>query len=380
MSTTVELATPAPPAGLRVGQVLGVPVHLHPSWFVVTLLITVLYTGQYSALGLPQLSAAGAWGAGLAAAALLLLSVFLHEVSHALAARRLGSPPTHITLDLWGGHTGFSAEQPTPVSSALVSLVGPATNALLAAVGWSLREPALDTSVVLGLLTYSFTYTNLFVAAFNALPGLPLDGGRVLEALVWRVTGDRLKATAVAGWCGRAVAVAVLAWAVGLPFLQGGTPAVATTLWLGLIAVMLWRSAGAAIGFVDWQRRTSAIRLADLMEPVVTVAADHTLAAALDAGPASAAVLLVDPDGVVTGVLDRAAAASVPADRRADAAVSMVSSALAPSARLPVGAVGSDLLELLRADPQPRYVVLDESGTPVGLLRWQAVADRIGTV
>jgi Zn-dependent protease len=357
-----------------------VPVYLHPSWFVVTVVITVLYTGQYSALGLPQLSATGALGAGLAAAALLLLSVFLHEVSHAAAARRWGSPPTHITLDLWGGHTGFSAEQPTPGSSALVSVVGPATNALLAAVGWSLREPSMNNWVVLGLLTYSFTYTNLFVAVFNALPGLPLDGGRVLEALVWRITGDRLRATVVAGWCGRVVAVAVLAWAVGLPLLRGGTPSAATTVWLGLIALMLWRSAGAAIGYVAWQRRTSAIRLTDLMEPVVTVAADRSLAAALAAGSGSTAVLLTDPDGVVTGVLDRAAAAAVPEDRHSDATASTVASVLPASAHLPVDAVGADLLELLRADPQPRYVVTDHAGAPVGLLRWQAVADRIGTV
>jgi Zn-dependent protease len=382
MSATDERTqVTGPPPGLRVGQVLGVPVYLHPSWFVITALITVLYTGRYSALGLPELSSAGAFGAGLAAAGLLLLSVFLHELSHAAVARRLGSPPTHITLDLWGGHTGFAAEQPSPATSALVSAVGPATNALLGAVGWTLRDPAMHASVVLGLLVYGFTYTNLFVAVFNALPGLPLDGGRVLEAIVWLATGDRPGATIAAGRVGRLVALAVAGLAVAAPLLQGQTPSVVGILWLGLVAVMLWRSAGAAIGYARWQRRTGSITLADLMDPAVTVPAAATLAEALAAAePAGTVVLLAGPDGGVTAVLDRAVAAAVPLERHREVPAAAVAMAIPATAVLPVAAAGTELLALLQADPQPRYLVVDEAGDPVGLLPWHSVADRVGTV
>ena len=388
MSTTDERlpGTGLPPAGLRVGQVLGVPVHLHRSWFVVTVLITALYTGRYSALGLPELSSVGAFGTGLTAAGLLLLSVFLHELSHAAVARRLGSPPTHITLDLWGGHTGFATEQPSPATSALVSAVGPATNALLGAVGWSLRDAAMSTSVVLGLLVYGFTYTNLVVAAFNALPGLPLDGGRVLEALVWSVTGDRPGATVAAGRVGQTVAVAVAVASVAIPLLQGQSPSAVGTLWLGLVAVVLWRSAGAAVGYARWQRRTGAITLVDLMDPAVTVPAVATLTEALAAGEPGAvdgppvAILLTGQDGAVTAVLDRTAAAAIPPERRGEVSAAAVAMAIPATAVLPVAAAGAELLALLQADPQPRYLVVGEDGQPVGLLPWHSVADRIGTV
>ena len=90
-------------------------------------------------------------------------------------------------------------------------------------------------------------YTNIYVAILNALPGLPLDGGRALEALVWRLTGSRTKGTLTAGWCGRAVAIVVVAWSVGIPLWRGRTPSPTTSILVVFVALMLWRSAGAAI-------------------------------------------------------------------------------------------------------------------------------------
>jgi Zn-dependent protease len=371
-----------------VGQVLDVPVYLHPSWFVITALITALYTSRYSALGLPQLSSGGALLAGLAAAASLLISVFLHELAHAAVARRVGTPPTYITLDLWGGHTGFSAEPLTPGRSAAVSLVGPASNAALALVGWLLRDGAFATSLVLGLLVYNFYITNLFVAIFNALPGLPLDGGRALEALVWQLTGSRTKGLLAAGWCGRIVAIAVVVWSIGLPLAQGRTPSLTGSIWLFLIALMLWRGASAAITQAGWRHRTETIQLVQLMDPAITVSHEVTVAQALDALRATSVdqthgrpvVVLTDAAGVATAVLDEPSAEAVPVERRALVAATAVSLAVPSSATLPRAAAGADLLARLQADPQPQYVVVGDHGVVVGVLRWQTVADRVGSV
>jgi Zn-dependent protease len=364
------------PTGVRLGRVFGVPVLLHPSWFVITVVLAGLYATQYA--NLTDLSGGGALLLGLAATAALLLSIFLHEVAHAVVARAVGTPPTHITLDLWGGHTGFVAEPATPGRSALVSLVGPATNAALALAGSLIRGPAERSSDVLGLLVGAFVLTNAFVAVFNALPGLPLDGGRALEALVWRLTGSRSSGTLAAGWCGRVVALAVVYWSVLRPLLQGGGVSLSGSIWLLAVAWMLWQGASGAITYAGWQRRTGSLQAGELMRPAVAVGPGTSVATALSSAGSGQAVVLLDEAGGPIAVLDETAASAVPTERRGELSATAVAVTVPPGARLPQAAAGADLLARLQAEPQPRYVVLGADGAVTGVLTWQAVAARIG--
>ena len=182
--------------GWKVGQVAGVPVLVSQSWLLIAALVTVLFGQQLA----PVLGAVG-YLVALGYAGALFLAVLVHEAAHAVAARAVGLPPTHIVITFWGGHTQFESEAASAGRSVLVAVVGPLANGVLAAVAWVLAG-AVDGGAVAGRLLLAFTITNLFLAVFNLLPGLPLDGGRVLEALVWRITGSRSTGTLVAGWAG----------------------------------------------------------------------------------------------------------------------------------------------------------------------------------
>jgi Zn-dependent protease len=344
-----------------------------PSWFVVAAVVTVLYAPQV-ARSLPDLGG-GAFVVSFVSALLLLLSVFLHELAHAVAARAVGTAPTHIALDLWGGHTAFEGEFASPGRSAFVSVVGPATNLALALLGWSVHGAANDGGAV-QLLLYAFVFTNGFVAAFNALPGLPLDGGRVLEALVWRLSGSRTAGTITAGWVGRAVAVGLVVVAVVRPLVNGQSPQLASTIWVLLVAGLLWQGATQAIRVARWRRRAPTVTVRALLRPAVSVPETTPLAEALAASTAarSSDVVLLDGQSRPTAVLDAAAAASVPADRAGSVESVSVARALAPDATVDVDLGGEALIQQLQRTPHPEYAVLDASRAVVGVLAWDVVA------
>ena len=147
------------------------------------------------------------------------MSVLCHEAAHAVVARRCGYAVERVVVNLWGGHTAFSTPAPSPGRSALVSISGPIANALLALAGWALLGTVGYD--VPWLLLSAWTLSNAFVAVFNLLLGLPLDGGYLVDALVWRVTGRRSAGMIAAGWGGRIVTLGALFFFVVLPFLRG---------------------------------------------------------------------------------------------------------------------------------------------------------------
>src|SRR5699024_5726247 len=137
------------------------------------------------------------------------------------AAKARGIRAREYVITLWGGHTSFGAGLRTPADSAIVSVSGPAANVFLAVIGWGLGQA---TSGMTGLAVAAFTYTNAFVAVFNMLPALPMDGGKLLEAAVWRITGNRLRGTLLGGRTGQVLAVTVVVVTLGVPLLQGYRP------------------------------------------------------------------------------------------------------------------------------------------------------------
>ncbi|MBN9327568.1 MAG: site-2 protease family protein, partial [Cellulomonas sp.] len=215
---------PRPPRqpGWVIGHVAGAPVVLAPS----SLLAVVVLTAAYA----PAVRSATRLGAGayLVAAVfvvLLFASVLAHELAHGIVAKRRGQQPTAFVLTLWGGHTSFVGGSASPATSALVAVVGPLANLLLAGAFAGLRVVAPSGSLA-EYLAWAGALSNGFVGVFNLLPGLPLDGGRLLEAAVWAGTRDRSRGTEVAGWVGRAVAAGLVLLVVVLPLSQGLPPSV----------------------------------------------------------------------------------------------------------------------------------------------------------
>src|SRR5690349_586250 len=171
---------------------------------VLALLVTVAYGGYVEAE--LELARPYAYLVGLGFVACLLGSVLLHELGHALTARRYGIGVRGITLELLGGYTEMDRDAPTPRVDALVSLAGPAVSLVLGALA-SVAAFVLPDRTVVGQIAFQLAVSNVLVAIFNVLPGLPLDGGRALRAGLWALIKDRNRATEVAAWSGRGIAV-----------------------------------------------------------------------------------------------------------------------------------------------------------------------------
>ncbi|MEJ5867881.1 site-2 protease family protein [Pseudokineococcus sp. 5B2Z-1] len=379
-------ARPQPPAagppprrdrdGWRLGAIAGVPVVLARSWVVIAVVVTLLFAPTVARTA-PELGGAGAVVVALAYALVLALSVLVHEVAHALTARAVGLPPTKIVLTLWGGHTTFATDATTPGRSFVVAAVGPASNAVLAGVG-ALLLLATSPGGLPSLLLSALALANLFVAVFNVLPGLPLDGGRMLEAGVWAVTGDRLRATVVAAWAGRVLAVAAVVVLLGLPLSRGERPSLLFVAWAALVAGTLWTGASAVLADARLRGRVAALRADALAAPAVgaPLHADvAAVAAAADAAGASEVVLL-EGDGRPVAVVDRDAVGRVPRERwTAVAATSVARPLTGPP--IPGDAAGQRLVQLLAVGSghseavtgSEVVAVVDAAGRVVGLLR-----------
>jgi Zn-dependent protease len=201
-------------AAIQVGRVLGIELSLHASSFLVFgLVVWVTATGFGDVY--PDLSPIVRGAMGLATGAAFFVCLTVHELAHAVTARRFGIRVRGITLFLFGGVAEIEGEVPTPAREFAVALVGPAVSLALGgafALGtfWAERAPVIEG--VVGTLAL----VNLGVALFNLVPGLPLDGGRLLRAGLWRLTGSYAGATRVAASGGSVVAVALVALGVWL--------------------------------------------------------------------------------------------------------------------------------------------------------------------
>ena len=364
--------------GLPLGRFLGAPVYLAPSWFVIALVVVVLFapTVERSAAVGPPVN----YGVAALYAVLLLLSVLVHEFAHAAAARGLGLPVHQIVANLWGGHTQYGDESPTAGRSAVVAVVGPLANGVVTLLGlWLLRSGLAPAGGVTHLLVVALVISNGFVAAFNLAPGLPLDGGRVVESLVWAVTGRRSTGTLVAGWCGRLVAVAVLLYFVLRPLLLGVVPDLFTLVWSVLIAAMLWQGATSAIAVAQVRSRAGRLRLGDLVDPATALPADDVSWLRRDPG-ATGALVALDDDGRPIGVADPGtlrAVLSSPSRPREGTPLRAVVTVLDPVAVLPADADGERVLQALATTPAYVYVVVDRAGAVVGLAPGERLAEAL---
>ncbi|WP_420113276.1 site-2 protease family protein [Pseudactinotalea sp.] len=339
--------------GLRVGSIRGVPIFLTPGWALITAVLLVMFTPTVArVLGLELLPAALV-AAGIPL--LLALSVLAHELAHGLTAQRLGIPVREYVLSLWGGHTSFHDEIGRPGASALVAAVGPATNGVLAAA-FAAGSSAVDSPAA-ALVLSAVAFTNVFVAVFNAIPALPMDGGRLLEALVWRLRGDRDLGTLVAARVGQGVAVAVGLAALYLGALRG-TQNWFTLIWGLLIASMLWQGAAGAARVATARRATRDVDLMAWAVPVAVLDQNAPLTAlrGVDGGTA---VLLSGPDGRPVAWVQPTAVQAVPADAIATTPLSAVASGLPAEALLTTHTGSAAVGQLARAARAgARFVVL----------------------
>jgi len=322
MSAGAQSSTRSAP-GLRLATIGGVPVFIGRSWLFIVLFIVVSY-GPQIANDRPDLGS-GAYAVAAAYAALLLVSVLAHEAAHAVVATRSGYRVNRVVADLWGGHTAYDSSNARPGASALVAIAGPGANAALALVGW-LWSPHIDGDILL-MLVNALVFTNFFVAAFNLLPGLPLDGGFLVDSLVWRITGRRESGLIAAGWCGRAVTVLVVLWFVGRPMAAGQVPDLFNLVWAFFIGAFLWVGATNAIRSGHASRLLAGIRIDSVWRRAASLSAGASAAQALDlrlSGPGGTAVVVEDEGRNPIGLLDDNALRAIPEQSRGGVSVTSV--------------------------------------------------------
>ena len=256
----------------KVLTVRGIPLYLSTSWFV----IAVLYIFLGYETNRESVAPSEAFMIAVLAAALFFSSVLLHEVAHAVMARTLDLPVSGITLVIFGGATETKASAKGPLGEFLVAFVGPATTLALAGIFW-LGEMA--TNGLVAETMGSLARLSLLFAFFNALPGFPLDGGRVLLAIAWGVTGSRRTAMRVAGYGGIVVGGLMGAGTLWLLMQRETFPAI----FLGYVAFMLITTGRAMEQRIELRDQLVTGTVADAMrEPPPAVPVDISLAQALD--------------------------------------------------------------------------------------------------
>jgi Zn-dependent protease len=360
-----------------IGRAVGAPIILAPSWLVAAVVLTVIFAPTVRARS--EDLGALVYVVALGFVVMLFASVLVHELAHGLMARARGQQPREFVLTLWGGHTAFGGATPTAASSALIAVVGPVANLLLGA-GFLAIAQGVDERSLVGLLVWSACLTNAFVGLFNLVPGLPLDGGYLLEAAVWGVTKNRHTGTVAAGWVGRVVALSVFAWALLLPLASGRQPDLYDVVWGALIGAFLWSGASAAVRGGRTQKAVGLLTVASVGRRAVGVGHTESIAhaGAMAASAGAEEVVILSPDGRPAAYVDRAAAASVPADAAGTTPVTAV------AVPLPGGAVVDGLLsgqELVaavgRATEHSPVVVALVDGRVTGLIRAMDVVAAI---
>lgn len=370
-----ETTVPARREGIPLGRIAGVPVVLAYSWFIIAAFTVIVY-GPVLARQNPALGVS-AYIVAFAYAVLLLVSVLVHELAHALTAKIYGWPTQKIVLNLWGGHTQFESFTASPGRSVLVALAGPAANFILAGGAWLLLSTASMGSVA-EILTNIFMWANFLIAVFNVLPGLPLDGGRLVESAVWKATGSQAKGTVAAGWGGRIIVVAIGYWFVARPLLAGDAPDFSLLMITVLVGGFLWMGASASIQQGTLRGRLHLVSAAGLSTPAAGLPSTATVEDALRYGSGGATSLVVcAPGGRPEAVVDPAALSTVPVHAAASTPITAVSYALAPGAYVPEWSKGQELLQFLSQLEGRHYAVVDHNGKVTGLLSQDAVLAAI---
>jgi Zn-dependent protease/CBS domain-containing protein len=256
------------------GRVAGVEIGAHYSWLWVAALVSWslaqgFYPGQYPGWGTPTY-----WTVGVISALALFASVIGHEMGHALVAMSRGIPVERITLFIFGGVAQIRKEAERPIDEFLVAIAGPVTSFLVAGVFWLVRGAlvpatigAADTAPA-GAVAGYLAFTNAALGGFNLLPGFPLDGGRILRAVVWGATGSMRRATQVASYVGQGIGFLLILF--GITQALGGAPL--NGVWIAVMGWFLSSAAAAARQTQAVQELLQGVPVAALMDRQPAVA------------------------------------------------------------------------------------------------------------
>jgi Zn-dependent protease len=371
--------TNAPPgrevrSGLVLGRFRGVPIEVMPSWLLVAVLLAAVYAPIIDD-AVPGIGGGLAYLAGAGFAVLFGFCVLAHELGHTVVSLALGHPVRRVVLFALGGVSEIDGEPDRARDELLIAGTGPLVSLVISGAAWLAYDasPAGSLSTaLLGLLCW----TNLLLALFNLLPGLPLDGGRLLRAAVCAFGARFVTGTKVAAWSGRVVAVAV---AVSGFAVQRSSIGVAAAVFSIGLAAYLWLAAGQSLKVAELMARLPYLAIAELVRPGMFVPSDVSVNEALRrAWDAQArGLVLIDPADQPTAIVDEAQIGAVPPEQRPWTPVSAVARPLEPGLLVPDGIDAEALLRQMQTTPAHEYLVIRPDGSAAGIITTRDFAQRL---
>lgn len=258
---------------MKIGRIRGIPIYLHPSWLVIFALITVSLAEEFTTQH-PHWSQAQHWSLGVLTSVLFFASVVFHEMGHSVVAQHYRIPVISITLFVFGGLARIGREPERAKQEFNIAVAGPLASYVLA-IGFWLLTRVFPSSEMFGALALWLAQINFVLATFNLVPGFPLDGGRILRALAWGVTGDYTRATRFASRSGQLLAYIMIflgIWeALTLHNYIGG-------LWLAFIGWFVLTAAQESYAQVAIRSALQGLRAGDIMsQELPTVGRDISL-------------------------------------------------------------------------------------------------------
>lgn len=346
-------------------RVRGVPVMVAPSWLLIGLLLTLVY-GPVIDDAVVGISRPVAYLTAFGFAVLFALCVLAHELGHTLVSIALGYPVTRVVLFVLGGVSEIEGEPTRPRHELAIAAAGPLVSLVIAAgaFGGYAASPAGSVAAAIFALV---AWSNLVLAAFNLLPGLPLDGGRLLRAAVWGLGASNARSTRVAAWSGRGFAVLLAAATL---VLARGPQAFATTALMLFLALYLWVSATASLTLARLRERLPGVDLRSLLRPGLLVPADLSVAEALrrvwEAG--ARGLVIVDATQRPVSIVDEQLIGAVPPERRPWTPVADVAHPLGEHGVVAVDGDAAALLEHVQHHPAREYLAVSADGSPAGII------------
>ena len=353
---------------IRLVKIFGIPIEINFSWVFVFLLITYLLGNQFGDLH-PGWVVAQRWVLAVVIAVSFFLSVLAHELSHSLVAVRKGIPVQGITLFFFGGVSQLSHEAPRPYTEFAITVVGPASSIVLALLFGGLWFLLRDFSASLEIAFQYLMSINLMLGVFNMLPGFPLDGVRVLRAVIWGITGNYWLATRVAARGGQVIGTLMVLGGVALAAFDFNLFGI-SGIWMALIGAFLFSAATATYRQERSREGLRPYRVADVMTndwwtlpgetPMDSPLVDQGLARHND-------LVMVSLNGRVEGLLTRRLVAQVPRGAWASTPLSRIMLPLWSLPSLTPEDTVSDAMERVQTGKQDKLAVL-RNGELMGMV------------
>ncbi|MEC4813027.1 MAG: site-2 protease family protein [Scytonema sp. PMC 1069.18] len=361
---------------IRVGNLFGIPFYIHPSWFLILGLVTFSYSTGLGAQ-FPQLGGGLAILLGLLTALLLFSSVVAHELGHSFVAIRQGISVKSITLFIFGGLASLEKESKTPAEAFWVAIAGPLVSLLLFSLFTAIGFATSATGPFAAILSV-LAYINLVLALFNLIPGLPLDGGNILKAAVWKFTGNPYRGVVFASRVGQIFGWVAIASGL-LPLLFFGSFA---NFWNLLIGFFLLQNAGNAAQFARVQEKLTGLTAADavtLDSPVIS--ARLTLREFADErilnGQSWNRFLVTDDEGQLVGAISVDNLRTIPTINWSETQIGEVMKPVEMSATVESDKPLLEVVQLLEQNNLSALPVIQGNGVLVGLLEKASIINLL---